>query len=77
MTSAFLNRTSLVAAIVVSFVALVWLVTVAHPLVVSLVTIGVAVSWCIWLERHPDEAGTGSDNPAAHITNVVKTSSES
>ena len=41
-------------AIAVAFAVILWVVTIAPPLVSLLLTVALAIGWCVWLEKRPD-----------------------
>lgn len=40
---------------VVAAVLLLWAIAIATPLVAFLIAVAVAVVWCLWLEKHPEQ----------------------
>jgi hypothetical protein len=49
-----LSRPVALTVIAVVTAAFLWVVTVAPLFVAVVLTIGLAIAWCVWLERHPE-----------------------
>jgi hypothetical protein len=51
--------------IVVAFAALLWIVSVAPTFVSFALAAGIAIAWCVWLDRHPADAADSQQR--AHL----------
>jgi hypothetical protein len=40
--------------VAVAFTVFLWVVTVAPLLVSFVLTVALAIAWCVWLEKHPE-----------------------
>jgi hypothetical protein len=56
-------RAIVLAAIVLLGAGLLWVDTVAPPVVGFAVTVVMAAAWCRWLERHPETSAFAETDP--------------
>jgi Flp pilus assembly protein TadB len=56
-----------VLGLVVVALLLLWVISIAKPLVAFLMAVALATSWCLWLEKHPEPRAGHDTRPSESV----------